>query len=88
VNKRSWYKLGLIFSIILAVIFFLITIYILNTGHSTLVGAQRDSIIASFLFDLSRSYVFGSKYPLLLLNLLNPFWIGIVIFGVLLSKTK
>lgn len=87
-TKRQWYLLGLIISIFMFISFFIISLNILSLGHEVLFKASQESVIAAYLYGMSNYYIYGDMYPLLILNLINLFWIGIVIFGVLLSKTK
>jgi uncharacterized membrane protein len=75
--KKDWYKIGLIFSIILYLLIFILAIvnYQARMDEMSIYG-QHFHTISDIV--IQRNIILA----------LNPFWIGIVIFGVLLSKTK
>ena len=99
-TKRDWYKLGLIFSIVFYLAVFLLAFANYNTKMSTL-NIERNFLdkykIYSSIFEKygNGNYISKSDFAAIsqfkiqrnTILILNPFWMGIIIFAVLLKKT-
>ena len=75
-SKRDWYIIGLVVCIILYVLVFVLAIVNYQTrmiNYTTFAHFRPFSDVA-----VQRNTIL----------ILNPFWIGIIIFSVLLSKSK
>jgi len=72
-TKRNWHIVGLIVCIVLYVLVFDLAI----------VNYQ---VQIKYLYSYKQYPIFETQRNIILI--LNPFWIGVVIFGVLLAKTK
>lgn len=75
-SKRDWYAVGLAVCIILYVLVFILAIV---NYQSRMIDEYRIIHFRPFSdFTVQRNIIL----------ILNPFWIGIIIFSVLLSKSK
>jgi formate-dependent nitrite reductase membrane component NrfD len=74
-TKRDWYVIGLIVCIVLYVLIFVLAIF---NYQAQIEDLSRYAVKQKTALEIQRNYIL----------ILNPFWIGIFIFGVLVAKTK
>ncbi len=76
-TRKDWYIIGLVVCVIMYILVFVLAI----VNYQARVADQG---ITMFHFHTFSDFVVQRNTLLLL----NPFWIGIIIFGVLLVKSK
>ena len=75
-SKRNWYIIGLGVCIVLYVLVFILAVVNYETRMINMSGYYKFHPISDITVQRNTTVV------------LNPFWIGIIIFSVLLSKSK